>query len=252
MIGLSSIFSPEPDQRGNGEPGWMPSEEEVTRARAQMEREGVVRSISRGQRAAGEELVPPGETPWLWLAAAALWVVLWPAIISLKIGSGRFSWLPWWLPVLLAAGHMLALAGPVWYSSRSADKEDIRRRFGRVRTIAQMLALDPIEFEAWSGMLFLLMGYWVRNTQYVADHGIDLLVGNPKVRHGLVQCKRYRGTVGEPTVRDLYGTMMHEQADAGWLVTSGGISRQATEWAAGKPIQLWDGQMLVELARKYG
>jgi restriction endonuclease Mrr len=44
---------------------------------------------------------------------------------------------------------------------------------------------------------------------------------------------------------------MHERADYGWLATTGGLSRQAREWAAGKPLDLWDGQKLVEYARKY-
>ncbi len=146
---------------------------------------------------------------------------------------------------------MLALAGPVLVTERATSQDTLRRRFGKVRTIAQMLALEPNEFETWSGMLFELMGYRVENTQDGADHGIDLEVANNRVRYGLVQCKRYRGTVGEPTVRDLYGTMTHEAADYGWLVTTGGISRQAHDWSAGKPIDLWDGQTLEELARKH-
>jgi restriction endonuclease Mrr len=44
---------------------------------------------------------------------------------------------------------------------------------------------------------------------------------------------------------------MHERADYGWLATTGGLSRQAREWATGKPLDLWDGQKLVEYARKY-
>ena len=52
-------------------------------------------------------------------------------------------------------------------------------------------------------MLFQINGYQVKNTQDVADHGIDLQVSSQQLRYGLVQCKRYRGTVGEPTVRDL-------------------------------------------------
>lgn len=251
MAGLGSFFSSEPVSPTTGEPSWMPSQEQVARTRAQMERRGVVRTLVRGRSLADAELVPPGQAPWLWWGAAVLWVIVWPALISLKIGAGRFPWLPWWLPVLLAGGHMLALVGPVWYSMRTVNQVDLRRRFGRIHTVAQMLALEPGEFEVWSGMLFQLMGYWVRNTQDVADHGIDLEVADRATRNGLVQCKRYRGTVGEPTVRDLYGTMMHENADRGWLVTTGGISRQAFEWAAGKPIELWDGQTLVELSARY-
>jgi len=249
VSGLGSLFFPEPETRGNGEPEWMPTQAEVDRARAQMERAGTVRSLTRGL--ADVQLVPAGETPWPWLGALALWIVVWPAVIAFTLVDNRLPWLPWWLPLVLALLHMLALAGPVLLTERATSRDNLRQRFGKVRTIAQMLALEPSEFETWSGMLFELIGYRVKNTQDVADHGIDLEVANNRVRHGLVQCKRYRGTVGEPTVRDLYGAMMHEAADYGWLVTTGGVSRQAHDWAAGKPIDLWDGQVLEELARKY-
>jgi HJR/Mrr/RecB family endonuclease len=193
-------------------------------------------------------LVPAGETPWLWWLGAALWLLVWPAVIALKASGRGLSWLPWWLPLILATAHMLILAGPVLYSKRAASASELRWRFSGVRTLAEMLALEPGEFEAWIAMLFQLTGYRVRNTQDAADHGIDLWVSDDRLDSGLVQCKRYRGTVGEPTVRDLYGTMIHENASYGWLVTTGAISRQAREWVNGKPIELWDGQRLVDLA----
>jgi restriction endonuclease Mrr len=34
-------------------------------------------------------------------------------------------------------------------------------------------------------------------------------------------------------------------------VTTGGISRQARAWAAGQPLELWDGQRLLEYARSF-
>jgi restriction system protein len=214
-----------------------------------LERRGVVQSLSLGL--AGAELVKPGETPWLWWVAALAGVVLWPALIALKAGGRLPDWLPWWLIVLLALLHMLVLAGPVIYSERQASQGELRRRFGKVRTLAEMLALEPVEFEGWVAILFQLIGYTVKNTQAVADHGIDLQVSNEHVRYGLVQCKRYRGTVGEPLVRDLYGTLIHENADYAWLVTTGGVSKQAREWVNAKPLELWDGQKLVEMARRY-
>jgi restriction system protein len=84
----------------------------------------------------------------------------------------------------------------------------------------------------------------------VADHGIDLIVSGPEAKYGLVQCKRYRGTVGEPTIRDLYGTLVHENGDRAWLVTTGAVSRQARDWAVGKPIDMWDGLRLVEFSKQ--
>jgi restriction system protein len=248
---LGTLFSNDQESRVSGEPEWMPAPEEVARARVSLERRGVVQSL--GIWAAGAALVPPGQIPWLWWGLALFWIAVWPALIALKVGGLAPGWLPLWLILLLAVLNMLVLAGPVVYSERVASRGELRRRFGTVKTLAEMLALEPVEFENWVAMLFQLTGYKVRNTQEVADHGIDLLVTDGHVRYGLVQCKRYRGTVGEPVVRDLYGTLIHENADFGWLVTTGGISRQARAWAlaGGKPLELWDGQKLVELARRY-
>lgn len=250
MIGLAALFAAQDETQAYGEPEWMPTPAAVTRARVALERRGAVQAFTRGP--ASKELVRSGEAPLPWLIAGALWVVIWPAAIALRIGQGWLAaWLPWWLPVLLAVLHGLALAGPVLFAMRDSGQDALKWRFGQVRTVAEMLALEPSEFETWVGMLFQLNGYRVKDTQHVADHGIDLEVTSLQVRYGLVQCKRYRGTVGEPTVRDLFGTMTHEQADFAWLATTGGISRQAREWAAGKPIELWDGQRLVELAKQY-
>jgi hypothetical protein len=249
MMPLLSLFSTPEEPQGYGEPEWMPSPAEVARARAGLERKGVVRSMTRGPASA--QMVPPGQTPWLWLIGAAAWIIIWPAVIAQRIAMGRLPWLPWWLPVFLALLHLLVLAGPVLLAARDSGQDALRRRFGQVQTVAQMLALDPNEFEAWIGILFQINGYQVKNTQDVADHGIDLQVSSPQLRYGLVQCKRYRGTVGEPVVRDLFGTLTSERADYAWLATTGGISRQAREWAAGKPLDLWDGQKLVELVRQY-
>jgi hypothetical protein len=219
-----------------------------------MERRGILRDLLQepgsgdvrgGARSAAK-------TPWLWWAGAVLWVVCWPAVIAVKLSTSWPAWLAWWLPLLLCLTHMVLLACPIWLSERSASQGNLRRRFGKVTTVTQLLALEPAEFEVWSAMLFQLIGYRVaRHPQEGADHGIDLIVSSDRVQLGLVQCKRYRGTVGEPTVRDLYGTMTHMNADYGWLVTTGAISRQARTWCEGKPIELWDGQMLVTQARRY-
>jgi restriction system protein len=55
--------------------------------------------------------------------------------------------------------------------------------------------------------------------------------------------------VGEPVVRDLYGTLLHTEAQRAYLFTTGSITRQAFEWAEGKPIVLYDGESLVRLIR---
>jgi hypothetical protein len=226
----------------SGEPDWLPSPEAVARARRGLERSGILAAL--GGRSAA---VAPA-TPWRWMAGASAWLVVWPAVLALRLVGGRWAWLPVWLPVILAALHMAILVLAAIRSERTANRDPRRRAAAAIRTPAQLLALEPREFESWVGLLFELSGFTVRDTPTTADHGIDLTVSGPLVANGLVQCKRYRGTVGEPVVRDLYGTLIHSDADFAWLATTGGVSRQAREWAAGKPLGLWDGQRLLELA----
>ncbi len=229
---FEASFAGPDDGQTYGEPDWMPSPEEVERARAELSRRGGLAALER--EAPSSRMVAPGETPWAWILGAVLWVLIWPAVIAVRVGLGWWEgWLPVWVVAAGAVLHMLVLAGPVMIAQRDSGRSALRRRFGRVQTVAHMLALDPAEFEIWIGMMFRLSGYRVRNTQYSGDHGVDIEVSKPPVSTGLVQCKRYRGTVGERVVRELYGTLIHERGDRAWLTTTGAISRQAREWATG-------------------
>lgn len=189
------------------------------------------------------------------IIATAAWVAVYIPFIATWIITGSrpldpilrlipAAWL--WAIFLL---HTLSVGG-VWgflFWRAAEERRRRRERLRNARTREALLRLTPSEFEEWTGELFRRRGYRVINTQDTADHGIDLIVLRDGER-GIVQCKRYRGTVGEPVVRDLYGVIIHERADRGYLVTTGGISRQAHRWARGKPLELIDGDKLVRLA----
>lgn len=113
-----------------------------------------------------------------------------------------------------------------------------------------LLELNPRQFEKHVALIFRHKGYRVRHRGKTGDHGVDLEVFPTTGRLGIVQCKRYRSTVGERVVRDLYGTMLHEGAAHAFLVTAGDISAAAARWAADKPMTLVDGKRLLELARE--
>ena len=117
-------------------------------------------------------------------------------------------------------------------------------RYKRIKRLEQMQKMDPVDFEHFTGWLYQRDGYTVGDTVVTGDEGIDLDL-KKRGRKTIVQCKRYSGTVGQPTVRDLYGAMFHTGAKEAHLVTTGKISRQAENWAAGKPIELIDGHDLV-------
>ncbi|MCD6290480.1 MAG: restriction endonuclease [Anaerolineae bacterium] len=183
------------------------------------------------------------------------WVFLYVPFALAWIITGRrpldfvFHLLPSaWLWDVWAVHTLAVVGGWGWLWGRAEWlRRQRRKRLREARTLAQLLQLTPSEFEEWTGELFRRHGYRVVNTPDTADHGIDLLVYRDGER-GVVQCKRYRGTVGEPIVRDLFGVIMHDGADRGYLVTTGHISRQARRWARGRPIELIDGERLVQLA----
>jgi len=128
----------------------------------------------------------------------------------------------------------------------------LRRRNQRwgALDLDQMMVMDPAEFEEYVAQrVFNHRGYTVHNTRHTKDGGVDILVTDRFGQTAVVQCKRYRGTVGEATVRDLYGTMIHFEASYAYLVTTGAVSDEARRWVVGKPIELIDGRELVEIAK---
>lgn len=118
--------------------------------------------------------------------------------------------------------------------------------------IEELYALSPADFEAYVARLFRRKGYRVELRGRSGDNGVDLMVTNRRGRKAVVQCKRYRNNVGPDTIRELYGTLVHEQVTHAFLVTTAGISQSAQKWAKGKPMTLIDGEELARLAALLG
>lgn len=99
-----------------------------------------------------------------------------------------------------------------------------------------------IEFEEDVARMFRLYGYNVRMTPESGDHGIDMLISKPP-EYAVVQCKFYKERIGEPMIRDFYGSMMADPGGPiGYFITTSGFTDQAYEWAKGKNIVLVDGK----------
>lgn len=110
--------------------------------------------------------------------------------------------------------------------------------------------IDPQEFETLICRLFRQMGYRVEQTPYVGDNGSDgyLYTGAEKI---VLQCKRVQGSVGEPVLRDLYGTMHATTCTSAIVVTTGKVSGQARKWINGKPIRIIELDELQALLREH-
>ncbi len=81
------------------------------------------------------------------------------------------------------------------------------------------------------------------------DGGVDLVLSRGRDKY-LVQCKQWRAQqVGVTIVRELYGVMAAELAAGGYVVTSGRFTADAKQFAAGRNIELIDGDRLGSLLR---
>jgi restriction system protein len=89
--------------------------------------------------------------------------------------------------------------------------------------------------------LYRSLGHQAKRTGSTGDHGVDVVVQARNGEKWIVQCKRWRGSVGEPVIRDFYGVLHHEKADHGAVITTGTFTPQAREWARGKLLHLYDG-----------
>ena len=140
------------------------------------------------------------------------------------------------------------------------------RRFVESREIAQDLSgesnLATMDWESFEHLVrqifeqeFLVEGGEVKVTQASRDGGVDAVAFDPDpIRGGkyVIQAKRYTRTVGVGAVRDLYGTVMHEGADRGILVTTSDYGADSVTFAKDKPLTLINGAQLLSLLEKHG
>jgi hypothetical protein len=120
----------------------------------------------------------------------------------------------------------------------------------KARTPAYLRQVDPRRFERIVCLLFSAMGYEVEETTYVGDEGVDGFLRRDG-RLSILQCKRVQSAVGQPVLRDLWGNVSHHGADEGIVVTTGSVSRQARDWARGKPIRIIELNDLTALIRQH-
>ena len=117
-----------------------------------------------------------------------------------------------------------------------------------------LLELTSKEFEYFVHNLFDRMGFDTKLFKADGDGGVDCVAYDPTpIRGGkyVIQAKLYRKTVPPTAVRDLYGTMQHEGAKSGILITTSGYGPSSYEFANGKPLQLIDGSGLLAICQEY-
>jgi len=189
-------------------------------------------------------------TKLTWLLSAltgafVLWV-LWRYGLAGEAIARAPGWLIDLLGLLTGAGLLTLIA--LWALVVWQRQELKHSRPRGAVTVEQLYALSPRDFEHYVADLFKSRGYSVEVRGRTGDLGVDLALRQPNGRLAIVQCKRYRHTIGPDIVRELFGTMVHERAFHGFLVTTAAISDSARAWAADKPITLIDGPTLARLS----
>ena len=104
------------------------------------------------------------------------------------------------------------------------------------------------EFELLVGEIYRRLGFTVHLSAGMgADGGVDLALDRDQERV-LVQRKSWNVyKVSAPAIREFYGVLVAEKADRGIFVTNGVFTRDAREFADGKPLTLIDGTGLERL-----
>jgi restriction system protein len=117
-----------------------------------------------------------------------------------------------------------------------------------------LLELTPKDFESFIQNLFTKMGFDTKLYQASGDGGIDCVAYDPHPITGgkfIVQAKLYTHTVQPTHVRDLWGTVQHEGATKGIMITTSGYGPDSYKFAGGKPLNLIDGSGLLALCQQY-
>jgi len=126
-----------------------------------------------------------------------------------------------------------------------------RRQLMETRSgLGSLGAIPWQQFELLVGESFRRRGYSVQeNGGGGKDGGIDLIVRKDG-RTELVQCKQWKNSrVDVATVREMWGLKAHHHADGVHIVCIGDFTPDAARFAAGKPIHLVSGQVLLEQIR---
>ncbi|MEF3306251.1 restriction endonuclease [Paenibacillus sp. GYB003] len=138
------------------------------------------------------------------------------------------------------------------YDKRFVDERDM---LGSLDNRSNLLEMDPFDFEHLVCNLFAKMGLESKLTRSSKDGGVDVIAFDPRPVFGgkyIIQAKRYKNTVEVAAVRDLYGTMMNENASKGILVTTSTYGPDARSFAKDKPIELIDGRVLLHMLEEQG
>ena len=142
-----------------------------------------------------------------------------------------------------------AVLGGMWFYYFVYLKEQARRQALLALDIAQVDEMSGIEFENYVEALFQAEGYRTETTPRSGDYGVDIIASKNKQRIA-VQCKRYKKTLDQTPVREVYAGMSKHGCDIAMVVANRGFTKHAVELARSVGCILIDREKLGLLASK--
>lgn len=133
-------------------------------------------------------------------------------------------------------------------ASKLRDKERLRLAKTLIPSIDELRRLTSQQFEDQVAMMFERLGYAVKQTPYVKDHGRDAILWKNGGKF-VLECKKYgaNSVSGRRDLQILHSNMMTDRAVSGFFVTAGSFSRDAVEFARNHSIELVDRAQLLRL-----
>ncbi len=135
---------------------------------------------------------------------------------------------------------------------RKLDARKQAKWFANQKSLADIQNIKPKQFETYCAILFGKLGFNAKTTSYTKDGGVDVIATKDGQTH-FIQCKKYitrKVTLSE--VRDFYGAMADAGCRRGFFVTTGFFTLDAEQFAAGKQVELMNGERLVEYLEHVG
>lgn len=119
-----------------------------------------------------------------------------------------------------------------------------------VREISRLIEMPRGEFDELVANLYCALGHRAVRTNATGEHAINVIVQALNGQKWIVQCKQWRGAVGESVVREFYAAMQRERAAQGAIITTAKFTPKAREWAKGKPIHLYNGAEFLQAMKR--
>lgn len=131
--------------------------------------------------------------------------------------------------------------------SKSVSKTLLKQK---TSVMDQIDAMEGIEFENYIKKMLERMGYYsVKTTATTGDQGVDLLARKGMTKYA-IQCKRYKNSVGNKAVQEVFAGASFYKCDKCIVVTNSHFTNSAKELAKANKVELWDRDKLKELIEK--